>query len=79
MVGGGELLLTEVGGLGDEGLESESGEGDLGPDGASWWGRHGPKNTLSHQPKQQEVNEKITPRLRRHTQTAESERMCKGN
>lgn len=32
---GGRLVLTDVGGFGDEGLESESGEGDLGPDGAS--------------------------------------------
>lgn len=31
-------VLTEVGGLGDEGQESESGEGGLGPRGASWWG-----------------------------------------
>lgn len=32
VVGG---VLTEVGGLGDEGQESESGEGGLGPNGAS--------------------------------------------
>lgn len=34
-------VLTEVGGLGDEGQESGSGEGDLGPIGASWWGETG--------------------------------------
>lgn len=41
-------VLTEVGGLGDEGQESESGEGGFGPRGTSWCGDRDEKNKLSH-------------------------------